>query len=277
MLPRQRRRRLLAIGIAACFLFVSPMGSPGPANTAAASSYVSCTGGTSFPNSLSAQWSWDGSSWQIHLDGKVTPWLLDSSLTVQVYVYTASGRSANVGTAGSDGVHYVWAYPVTQDYLGLFAAGDTSTFWLHFAIPAQPDRDTCTLSAAYSAPILPPTPRPTVPPVPTPAPVVTRRPAPTANATDAPTLPPAPSSGPVVSREPTATNEPASTDMNTPTDGSVAILERGASPSPLAGSVPASSPTGDSGSTNLVIAGLAIGLAFFAGVAGVLLWERRRT
>ena len=249
------RRLVTAVGaVAVAGVLVSPVGASGTTVYPAVAE-VSCTGGTSYPNSFNAQWSWDGARWLIYLDGRVSPVALISSLTVQVYVYTASGHSQNIGTAGTDGSHYYWADPVTQDVLGLINPGDTSTFWLHFAIPAQPDRDTCSLRAVYSAPVGPaPTPVPT--PVPTPRPVLTPAPTPLAVLTPAPTQPPIATAQAVEPATPDATvGENLTTDVT-----------------PDVPTVPAPGENTDSGlgTAPILLLGLIIGV--LVSLLAVLLW-----
>jgi hypothetical protein len=263
---------LLVVGVSVAT--ASPVSAKDTTVTPAVSNYASCAGGTSFPNSLSAQLSWDGSQWEIALDGRVTPWLLDTGITVQVSVVTASGRSTYHGTAGASSGQYYWAYPVTQNDLGLFAPGDSSTFWLHFAIPAQPDRDTCQLSASYSAPPTTPTQAPTPPPVSTPHPVPTLPPAPTPQPTPIPAV--TQGSAPTLALAPTPKPSPKSNSMPSADAAIVADqTETSASPSDLA-SDPSSNTAGDLDPGLVVlILGLSVGLILFATLTIALLWDRR--
>jgi hypothetical protein len=264
-------RSLIALvgAVTLTVLMTCPANAGEPVNPAAAA--ASCTGGSTYPNSLKAQETWDGAQWQIYLDGRVSPVALISSLTVQVYVYTASGRSAYVGTAGTDGSHYYWAYPVTQDVLGLIGPGDTATFWLHFVITAQPDRDTCSLQAVYSAPVVPaPTPVPTAFPTPR---VATPAPTPVPTAVPTPRVAtPAPTPRVVATRVPTqrpvqATEavEPTTPDT-TQTDNLAPDITPDIPTQPAPGETDASGL----GAAPILFLGLTIGALI--SLLGVLLW-----
>ncbi len=137
-------------------------GAPQPV---AAAQYLSCTGGVLQPNALTVQWQWSGSQWQVYLSGYVAPVLVVGG--TQVQLVTSAGALWSLGPPTTDGTYYYWSGSVDQSDLGLYNPGDTSTFWLHFAIPLQLDLDTCAITGSYSAPIPSPTPVPTPTPAPT--------------------------------------------------------------------------------------------------------------
>jgi len=93
-----------------------------PQSATAASNYASCTGGTLLSNSLSAQWQWFGTQWQIHLIGYVTP--LAGVDGAQVQLVGSAGGGGNLGGPGWDGTRYYYDNWINQSTLNLFNPGD---------------------------------------------------------------------------------------------------------------------------------------------------------
>ena len=168
---RSWRSRLALVLVLSLTPSALALGTP---RSVAAGSYASCTGGALLSNSLSAQWQWFGTQWQVHLIGYVTP--LVGVNGAQVQLVSSSGGGGNLGTPGWDGTQYYYNNWINQSALNLFYPGDTTTFHLHFFIPYLGDKDTCSLSGAYFPPPVVPTPTPTPIPLPTPVPIPTPQP-----------------------------------------------------------------------------------------------------
>ena len=162
MIRDGRRPNRSGVALALVLALAASVLAAGAPQSAAAAQIDACTGGSLQPNSLSAQWQWSGTRWQVYLSGYVTPVLAVGG--AQVQLVTSAGGTWNLGAPTSDGFYYYWSGWVNQSDLGLYNPGGTSTFYLHFSIPLQFDRDTCHITGFYSVP--PPTPTP----VPTPAP-----------------------------------------------------------------------------------------------------------
>ena len=60
----------------------------------------------------------------------------------QVQLVSSKGGTVNLGGPGFDGLRYYYDNWINQSELGLYNAGDLSTFYLHFSIPFQPDEIT---------------------------------------------------------------------------------------------------------------------------------------
>ena len=165
MIRDNRRGRSGVVMALVLALAASALAAQAP-QSAAAAQLGSCTGGSLQPNALSVQWQWSGTQWQVYFSGYVTPVLAVGG--AQTQLVTSSGGTWNLSAPTSDGVYYYWSGWVNQSDLGLYSPGSTSTFYLHFIIPLQFDRNTCAIAGFYSAP--PPTPTPVPTPVPTPAP-----------------------------------------------------------------------------------------------------------
>lgn len=166
MIRDRRRSARSGVALALVMALAASVFAGGAPQSAAAAQGWLCTGGSLQPNSLSAQWQWSGTQWQVYFSGYVTPVLAVGG--AQVQLVTSAGGTRNLSAPTSDGFYYYWSGWVSQSDLGLYSPGSTSTFYLHFSIPLQFDRNTCAITGSYSAP--PPTPTPVPTPAPTPPP-----------------------------------------------------------------------------------------------------------
>lgn len=174
MIRDRRRSARSGAALALVMALAASALAAGAPQSAAAAQLGSCTGGSLQPNSLSVQWQWSGTQWQVYFSGYVTPVLAVGG--AQTQLVTSAGGTRNLPAPTSDGVYYYWSGWVNQSDLGLYSPGSTSTFYLHFIIPLQFDRDTCPITGFYVAP--PPTPTPVPTPIPTPVPLPTPQPTP---------------------------------------------------------------------------------------------------